>query len=151
MRIGVISDTHVKTVDELPAKILKNLTGVDLIVHAGDFTDKAVLDGLKTIGAVKAVAGNMDSGELQKELPQKELFVFDGKKIGLIHGSGGPRGIAVRVRELFDDADIIIYGHSHEACNRYIKGSLMFNPGQARDSFGILTPGDEVKAEIISV
>ena len=151
MRIGVISDTHVRTIDELPAGILKTMTGVDLIVHAGDFTGKAVLDGLKTIGEVKAVAGNMDSGELQKELPQKELFVFGGRKIGLIHGSGGPWGIAGRVRELFNDADIIIYGHSHEACNRHIKGSLMFNPGQARDSFGILTLGDEVKAEIISI
>ena len=151
MRIGVISDTHVKTVDELPAKILKVLAGVDFIVHAGDFTDKAVLDGLRNIGEVKAVAGNMDSGELQKALPQKELLVLGGKKIGLIHGSGGPQGIAGRVRELFDDADIIIYGHSHEACNRYVKGSLMFNPGQARDSFGILTLGDEIQAEIVRI
>ena len=151
MRIGVISDTHVRTVDELPAKILKAIAEVDLIVHAGDFTDKTVLDGLKTIGEVKAVAGNMDSGELQKELPRKELFSLGGKKIGLIHGSGGPWGIAGRVRELFDDADIIIFGHSHETCNRYVKGSLMFNPGQARDSFGLLTLRNEVKTEIISV
>ena len=151
MRIGVTSDTHVKTIDELPAKILKTMAEVDLIIHAGDFTDKAVLDGLRNIGEVKAVAGNMDSGELQKILPPKELLVLGGKKIGLAHGSGGPRGIADRVRALFDDADIIIYGHSHETCNRYVKGNLMFNPGQARDSFGILTPGGEIQAEIISV
>jgi len=151
LRIGVISDTHVRTIDELPAKILKTLAGVDLIVHAGDFTDKAVLDGLRNIGEVKAIAGNMDSGELHKALPSKELFSLGGKKIGLTHGSGGPRGIADRVRELFDDADIIIYGHSHEACNRYVKGSLMFNPGQARDSFGILTLGDEIQAEIVRI
>ena len=151
MRIGVISDTHVRTVDELPAEIVKAMAEVDLIVHAGDFTDIAVLDGLKSIGEVKAVAGNMDSGELREELPRKELFSLGGKKIGLIHGSGGPWGIASRVRELFDDADIIIYGHSHETCNRYVKGSLMFNPGQARDSFGILTLRNEVKTEIIRV
>jgi len=27
----------------------------------------------------------------------------------------------------------------------------MFNPGQARDSFGILTLGDEIKAEIVRI
>lgn len=151
MRIGIIADTHVRTVDELPAKILKAIAEVDLIIHAGDFTDKAVLNGLKSIGEVIAVAGNMDSGELRKELPRKELFSLGGKKIGLVHGSGGPWGIAGRVRGLFDDADIIIYGHSHEICNRYVKGSLMFNPGQARDSFGILTLRNEVKTEIIRV
>ncbi len=33
----------------------EGLETVDLIVHAGDFTEKAVLDGLKTITGVKAV------------------------------------------------------------------------------------------------
>ncbi len=151
MKIGVISDTHVRTIAEIPAMTLKALAGADLIVHAGDFTERAVLDGLKTIGEIKAVAGNMDSGELKEILPQKELFVVSDRKIGLIHGSGGPWGIASRVRELFGDVDIIIYGHSHESHNQYVKGSLMFNPGQARNSFGLLTLGDELNAEIIRV
>lgn len=151
MRIGVISDTHVKTIDDVPAKILKALAEVDLIVHAGDFTERAVLDGLRTIGRVKAVAGNMDSDELKKILPQKELFVVSRKKVGLIHGSGGSLGIVSRIRELFTDVDLIIYGHSHEPYNQYLQGSLMFNPGRARDSFGLLTIDDEIKAEIIRV
>ena len=151
MRIGVISDTHVTTVDEIPARILRALAEVDLIVHAGDFTQKAVLDGLRTLGEVKAVAGNMDSGVLKEILPRKELFVVGGKKVGLVHGSGGPWGIAGRVRKLFSDVDLIIYGHSHVAFNQYVKGSLLFNPGRARDSFGLLTIDDGVKAEIITV
>ena len=60
MRLGVISDTHAKEFDELPAPVLTALAGVDLIVHAGDFTEKAVLTGLKALGEVKAVCGNMD-------------------------------------------------------------------------------------------
>lgn len=151
MIIGVISDTHVKTIDEIPATILKALAGVDLIVHAGDFTERAVLDGLKTIGEVKAVSGNMDSGELKRMLPQKELFVVSGKNIGLIHGWGGPWGIAARVREMFTDVALIIYGHSHEPWNQFIRGSLLFNPGRARDSFGLLRIDNEIKAEIITV
>jgi putative phosphoesterase len=151
MRIGVISDTHVKTFEELPAPIITALAGVDLIVHAGDFTERPVLEGLRRLGAMKAVRGNMDSAELKRTLPQKELFIVNGKKIGLIHGWGAPWGIADRVREKFSDVDIIIFGHSHQTCNQYIGGSLLFNPGRASDSFGLLTIDDEVRAEIIKV
>ena len=151
MRIGIISDTHVKTFDELPTPIITALVGVDLIVHAGDFTERPVLERLRRLREVKAVCGNMDSVELKRTLPQKELFIVNGKKIGLIHGWGAPWGIADRVREKFSDVDIIIFGHSHQTCNQYIGGSLLFNPGRASDSFGLLTIDDEVRAEIIKV
>jgi len=151
MRIGVISDTHAKALGEIPALVLTALAGVDLIVHAGDFTERAVLEGLRTLGEVKAVCGNIDSVELRGILPRQDLFVVGGKRVGLIHGSGGPWGIADRIRDAFHDVDVIIFGHSHEACNQFIRGSLLFNPGRARDSFGILEIGDEIKAEITSV
>jgi putative phosphoesterase len=150
-RIGVISDTHVRKFDEIPDPILTALAGVDLIVHAGDFTERAVLEGLRTLAEVKAVCGNMDSGELKRILPQQESFIINGKKIGLVHGWGGPEGIGQRMRQVFDDTDIIIYGHSHEPSNRHIRGSLLFNPGRARRSFGIMTIGDEINAEIVGV
>ena len=151
MRIGVISDTHVRACGEIPERIQVALTEVDLIVHAGDFTESSVLGGLRALGEVKAVCGNMDSSELKRMLPEKELFVVNGKKIGLTHGSGGPWGIASRVRQLFADVDLIIFGHSQELCHQYLEGILLFNPGQARDSFGLLTIDDEIKAEIIRV
>jgi len=151
LRITVLSDTHAKTVSEIPERIRAALAGVDLIVHAGDFTEKAVLEGLKALGKMKAVRGNMDSGELKRMLPEKELFVVNGKKIGLTHGSGGSWGIAARIRQLFGDVDIIIFGHSHEPYNQHLQGSLLFNPGRAGDSFGLLTIDDEIKAEIIKV
>jgi len=66
-----------------------------------------------------------------------------------VHGSGGPSGIAERIRELFTDADVIIFGHSHVPCNRYIHGALLFNPGQARNSFGLITIDASIKAEIL--
>ncbi len=151
LRIGVISDTHAKTFSELPDLVRRALTEVDLIVHAGDFTEKAVLEGLRTLSEVKAVCGNMDSGELMRMLPRQDLFVVNGRRVGLTHGSGAPWGIARRVREMFSDTDIIIFGHSHEPARQFVQGCLLFNPGRARNSFGLLTIGEEVVAEIVRV
>lgn len=151
MKIGVISDTHARTFDEIPNAILTALAKVDLIVHAGDFTEKAVLDGLMTLGEVKAVCGNMDYGELRLMLPRQDLFVVGGKKVGLAHGSGPSWGLAQRIRDMFPDADIIIYGHSHTPDKQFLRGSLMFNPGRARNSLGLLTISDDIKAEIVMV
>ena len=151
MRIGVISDTHVQTIEDIPPAIMKALEKVDLIIHAGDITERAVFEGLRELGEVKAVYGNMDSGELKRMLPDKRIIDVEGKQIGLVHGSGGPWGMEERVRLLFGEVDIIIFGHSHLSFNEYIRGTLMFNPGRARDSFGILTIDKEIKAEILRV
>ena len=151
MKIGVISDTHAQTMEDIPWSILNALEDVDFIIHAGDFAERAVLEGLREIAEVKAVYGNMDSGELKRMLPDKRTIDVAGRQIGLFHGSGGPWGIAERVRPLFGDIDIIIFGHSHLSFNEYIRGTLMFNPGRARNSFGILTIEKEIEAEIVRV
>ena len=151
MRIGVVSDTHATSLAQLPDWILLALAEADLIIHAGDFVTKDVLDGLKRLGEVKAVRGNMDSEELKRILPEKELLVIEGRGIGIIHGWGSPYGIDDRVGKMFGDVDIIVYGHSHYSQNEVKKGILFFNPGQARNSFGILTVGKEVRGEIIKL
>ena len=151
MKIGVISDTHATSFVQLPDRILSTLAGVDLIIHTGDFVARDVLDGLKQLGEIKAVQGNMDSEELKRILPQKELVEIAGRKMGIIHGWGAPYGIDDRVRGMFDDVDIIVYGHSHYSQNELKNGVLFFNPGQAKNSFGILTIAQEVKGEIINL
>jgi putative phosphoesterase len=151
MRLGIISDTHITAFNELPVNIRQALAEVDLIVHAGDFTCMAVLEDLRAIKPVKAVHGNMDSTELKKALPEKEVFEVNGRRIGLVHGYGEPFGITERVRRQFEKVDVIIFGHSHEPCNRYNQGVLLFNPGPARDSFGLLTITDVIKGQILRV
>jgi putative phosphoesterase len=151
MKIGVLSDSHVSSFDQLHEKILLALADVDLIIHAGDFVAKDVLDGLKQLGELKAVRGNMDSDELKEILPEKELLEIEGRKIGIIHGWGSPHGIDDRVGNVFSGVDIIIYGHSHYSQNETKNSVLFFNPGQARNSFGILTIGAEVSGEIIEL
>jgi len=151
MRIGVLSDTHIHLAEEIHPEILKVFPEMDLIVHAGDFVGSAVFEGLRRLGEVKAVHGNVDSMKLRGLLPDKELLVVGGKKIGITHGWGGPEGIEQRVRALFEDVDIIIYGHSHRARVEKIGNILFFNPGPGYQSFGILTIERDVQGEIVKI
>jgi len=151
VKIGVVSDTHATSFTQPPDQILRTLAEVDLIIHTGDFVARDVLDGLKRLGEVKAVQGNMDSEELKQILPEKEILEIEGKKIGIIHGWGSPHGIDDRVGGMFDDVDIIVYGHSHYSQNEVKRGILFFNPGRAKNSFGILTIDQEVSGEIINL
>jgi putative phosphoesterase len=152
MRIVVLADTHVNTLEHLPRKIIDAISTVDLIIHAGDFTDVQVLKELKQLREVKAVQGNMDSMELKAVLPVKEIIEIENKRIGITHGSGSPWGIEEKVRKMFesDQINIIVYGHSHQSQNKVIDDILLFNPGKATDSFGILTINREAEGEIIS-
>ena len=152
MRIAVLADTHVNMLEDLSKKTIDALSTVDLIIHAGDFTDVQLLKELKGLRTVKAVQGNMDSRELKVMLPAKEIVEIENKRIGITHGSGGPGGIEERVRKVFesDRIDIIVYGHSHQSQNKVLEDVLLFNPGKATDSFGILTIDGGVKGEIIS-
>ena len=56
LKIGVISDTH----NTLNETALRELGGVDMILHAGDVTDRVILDELCQIAPVRAVRGNCD-------------------------------------------------------------------------------------------
>jgi putative phosphoesterase len=152
MRIAVLADTHINTLEHLPRKIIDAISTVDLIIHAGDFTDVQVLEGLKQLREVKAVQGNMDSMELKTVLPVKEIVEIKNKRIGITHGSGSPWGIEEKVRKIFesDRINIIVYGHSHQSQNKVINDILLFNPGKATESFGILTIDREAQGEIIS-
>ncbi|MCK5451256.1 MAG: metallophosphoesterase [Candidatus Omnitrophica bacterium] len=159
MKIGVISDTHIPiTAATLPCKACDYFKNCDLIVHAGDIVDESVVKKLETLAETKAVAGNMDSCVLKNKLPEKILFEVEGKKIGVIHGTGPKVKIKERVRKAFKcKPDVIIFGHSHVPLNEEDGGILFFNPGSATDSlcacrctFGIIEiKNGEIRAKII--
>jgi putative phosphoesterase len=147
----VLADTHIHVLEHLPKKIIDAISTVDLIIHAGDFTDVKLLEELKRLREVKAAQGNMDSMGIKAVLPVKETIEVENKLIGITHGSGSPWGIEGRVRKMFESnsIDVVVYGHSHRSQNKIIDGILFFNPGKATDSFGILTIDIDVKGEII--
>ena len=158
MRIGVLSDTHISDRGkEIPPKILEDFRGADLILLAGDLTALFVLERLKKIAPVVAVAGNMDTPEVARTLKRKEIIACGKFRIGLFHGLGPPSGLIDRLKEEFKDdkVDVIVFGHSHNPVNEYIDGVLYFNPGSPTDkvfsrynSYGIIEINDEIKAHI---
>jgi len=149
VRIGVISDTHARHFTQLPQELVRILGKVDLIVHAGDIVTMDVIRGLQTLAPVHGVCGNMDLPEIRVSFPEKQVLELEGKRIGIVHGSGGPAGLESRVLQLFPGADAVIFGHSHIGANDSINGVLLFNPGRADESYGLLEVGEAISGKIV--
>jgi uncharacterized protein len=105
MRVGVLADTH----GLLRPRVLERLAGCDLLLHAGDVGDVALLARLAEIAPVTAVRGNTDEGAAAR-LPEVAAGELGGLPYRMVHRREdvdpawlrGPQ--AVR---------LVIYGHSH--------------------------------------
>jgi putative phosphoesterase len=158
MKIGVLSDTHLKELNSDFKKIIEShFKGVDKIFHAGDFVDWSIAEYLSSQKELIAVCGNMDSPDIRRAFPQKRIIELGRFQIGLIHGGGSPFGIESRVVEEFEKVDAIVYGHSHTPANHQVRNILFFNPGSPTRSFihratlGILHIGEKIEGEIIKI
>lgn len=129
--LGVLADTHLSDGKDLVDEIKPIFKGTEGIIHAGDITEPGVLSAIESIAPVWSVYGNMDSTHLKKKLPLKRIFEWQGKRIGIFHGSKYSRGVPEEILPLFkqDPIDCLIFGHSHKPYNRMINGVLCFNPG----------------------
>ena len=158
MKIGVISDTHLREPHlEFKKMIESHFKDVEKIFHTGDFVDWSIAEYLSSRKELIAVCGNMDSQDIQKAFPRKRIIEVKGFKIGLIHGGGSPFGIESRIRGEFDEVDAIVYGHTHTPANHQVKNIYFFNPGSPTRSFihratlGILHLGEKIEGEIIKI
>lgn len=157
MRIGVLSDSHVPGAAlSLPPAVFELFSNVDLILHAGDIVELSLLDELRAIAPVEAVAGNMDGPEVHQKLPAKKVLALGNYFVGLIHGKFKIDVQKEMIRKEFADIDLIVYGHSHTPFWGKIDGIFYLNPGSPTDkrhapynSVAILEIGDGLKAEII--
>jgi len=159
MRIVVISDTHCQGLDDLPSKILDVFDSADLILHAGDYTGKRLLEELRKF-KFRGVYGNMDPPEIWRELPEKETVEAAGFKIGLTHPSvgGAPFGLERKLELKLVDMNVIIYGHTHRPRSDKVGNILYFNPGSLTGKFpatyrtyGVITIDREIKGEIMRI
>ena len=155
MHIGVVSDTHIPDrVRDLPAELRTLFSGADMILHAGDICEPAVLDQLRTLAPLVAVRGNRDDRALPFLL-EKTVIQAGAWRIGLIHGTCSRLAeLSDRLRyvtgdhsfsdqrshllHVFADEAVhcIVFGHTHQACNDVRDGVLLFNPGGVARSPG---------------
>src|SRR5258708_2067846 len=81
MLIGLISDTH----GLLRESALRALRGVEIILHAGDVGDAAILDALGKLAPVVAVRGNVDTAAWAEALPVTAVADAAREKIYMLH------------------------------------------------------------------
>ncbi len=153
MLIGLVSDTHGLVRPELHTV----LSGVELILHAGDVGRDEVLDELKLIAPVLAVYGNTDmpgDPRLAAAIDQ----TFDDVTVHVSHGHevGSPTPEKLLARY---PAQVIVYGHTHRQLVSHAEGRVVVNPGAAgarrfnlKPSVGLLKlEGDRVSVEIVEI
>lgn len=129
--VVVLADTHIRRSGKrkLPDAAYDHLDRADVILHAGDILVAEVLDELSGFAPVHAVLGNNDS-ELVGVLPDTQLLLIDGVRVGMVHDSGPASGRAGRMRRRFPDADVVVFGHSHIPWDDAgVDGQHLFNPG----------------------
>ena len=159
MKVGILSDTHIHSLDAGMALAEKLLHGpfadVDVIIHAGDHIHPDLESCFYPLPWY-SVRGNMDPPQVT--FPLQRIVQLAEIRIGMIHGWGAPKGIEKRVMDSFAtaDIDVLVFGHSHRPVCRRIGTVLLLNPGSPTDrrsapyhSVGILDIGREVSGEII--
>lgn len=134
-RVGVISDTHApKFWKSCPPAVADVLSGVDVIIHAGDVCTADVLDELEGYAPVYAVLGNNDGPDVAAwGAPETLRLDIAGVALAVIHDSGPAKGRLPRLRRRFADADLVVFGHSHIPWNEESGGFRIFNPGSPTD------------------
>lgn len=150
--IAVVSDSHVPNrAEKIPEEFRERMREADLTVHAGDFVEKPVKNGIEEYGELIAVKGNCDFFDL----PNSEEFERNGAEFGVYHGTGiAPRGDHETLEKIAADdmeVDVLITGHTHEKEITELDRCVILNPGSCTGvSGGIARPSDPTMMEIHS-
>jgi uncharacterized protein len=130
VRVAVLADTHVRGgIDRLPVPVVDRLAGVDVILHAGDVVSPELLAGLADLAPTHTVLGNNDH-ELVGLLPDRLELRIGGVAVAMVHDSGARAGRPARLRRWFPEAQLVVFGHSHDPVDEVgVEGQWLFNPG----------------------
>ena len=161
MKVVVIADTHTRGLSRsLPGSVWPYLESADHVLHAGDVVDPALLDEIKSLAPVTVVRGNCDAHDVVAwGAPDEVTLELGGIPIAMLHDSGATKGRRERMRKLFPDARVVVFGHSHLPVNEDDGELLLFNPGSPTwkrrapfPSMGILwIENGEVEGEVFPV
>jgi putative phosphoesterase len=136
VRLVLMSDTHIpKRAHDLPLELWAAVDEADVVVHAGDWVDVAMLDALEArAGRLVACYGNNDGPALRARLPELARVALDGLRLAVIHETGQTKGREARCAAEFPDVDVLVFGHSHIPWDTVAPGGLrLLNPGSPTD------------------
>jgi putative phosphoesterase len=135
VRVAVLSDTHSPRYwKRCPPAVAQRLSGVELILHAGDVCRAEALDELAGFAPVRAVLGNNDGPDVAAwGAPERLELDVGGLAVAMIHDSGPAKGRGPRLRRLFPGAALVVFGHSHIPWDETCEGQRQFNPGSPTD------------------
>jgi putative phosphoesterase len=124
--IGLISDTH----GLVRPEVFEALQGVSQILHAGDVGPADVLTELATIAPIRAVYGNTDAPG-RPDLVERIEDVIDGVRIVVTHGHELGSPTPPKLVGAYPNADVIVYGHTHQQLITKAARRVVVNPGAA--------------------
>ena len=135
-RLLMTADTHVpKRARDLPGELWSAIEAADLVIHAGDWVDEALLDAFEARARrLVAVHGNNDHGALRERLPEVARVEADGVRFGVVHETGAAKGREERCSTAYPDLDVLVFGHSHIPWDTTTgTGLRLLNPGSPTD------------------
>jgi putative phosphoesterase len=131
-----MADTHVpKRARDLPPALWAAVGAADVVVHAGDWVDVALLDALESRARrLVGVYGNNDGPPLRARLPEVASAELDGLRLAVVHETGAATGRERRCEARFGGYDVLVFGHSHIPWDSVAPGGLrLLNPGSPTD------------------
>ncbi len=140
MKILVVSDSHgdFRTLNNL----LKAQRKAEVVLFLGDGADD--FEDIKFLYPEKMFIGVKGNNDWGSDLPMIEERVFEGKRIFMAHGHS--YGVKYGLAEIEKEgrkrgADIVLFGHTHQAYVKYENGMYLMNPGSIRrynSTYGVI-------------
>ena len=136
VRLLLLADTHVpRRARVLPAAVWAEVDRADVVVHAGDWVDVALLDDLAARSRrLVACYGNNDGPALRERLPLVAHADVGGLRLGVVHETGQAAGREARCDAAHPALDVLVFGHSHIPWDTTTPaGMRLLNPGSPTD------------------